>query len=175
MTRTHTRTYTQSDSVPHRCCLAWGPYPTSKGHLWHFRSLPNDDAQRSFATTKKEQKNRHEREVNKHMAINKTFFYWIQYKEFFFPKPHYSRTHQTNSWLSADEKVYLRYYSLSCHRDGQLEVIEQCHWEWFALTCQTHLWIHSWKWFWFIQTVSWFIQTDLYKLYLCVDQVWPML
>lgn len=67
-----------------RWCLVWGLYSTSKGHLWHLRSHTNDDAQRSFATTKAEQKNWHEREVNKHKSFNKTFFFfcWIHYKGF---------------------------------------------------------------------------------------------
>lgn len=54
----------------HRRCLVWGLHSTSKGHLWHLR---NDDAQKYFATTKAEQKNRHER-VKKHKAFNKTLF-----------------------------------------------------------------------------------------------------
>lgn len=69
-----TKTSTGALKELHRWCLIWGLHSTSKGHLWHLRSLTNDDAQRSFATTKAEQKNWHEREVNKHKAFNKTFF-----------------------------------------------------------------------------------------------------
>lgn len=69
-----TKTSTGTPRELHRWCLVWGLHSTSKGHLWHLRSLTNDDAQRSFATTKTEQKNWHEREVNKHKAFNKTFF-----------------------------------------------------------------------------------------------------
>lgn len=61
----------------HRWRLVWSVQSTSKGHLWHLRLLANDDAQRSFATTKAEQKNWHEREVNKHKAFNKTCFFWL--------------------------------------------------------------------------------------------------
>lgn len=71
----HTKTSTGTLRELHRWCLVWGLHSTSKGHLWHLRSLTNDDAQRSFATTKAEQKNWHEREVNKHKAFNKTFFF----------------------------------------------------------------------------------------------------
>lgn len=71
-----THTSTDAQWKLHRWRLAWGRHCTSKGHLWHLRSLTNDDAQRSFATTKAEQKNWHEREVNKHKAFNKTFFYF---------------------------------------------------------------------------------------------------
>lgn len=69
---------------PQRWRLVRSVQSTSKGHLWHLRSLANDDAQRSFATTKAEQKNWHEREVNKHKAFNKTCFFggWIDYKGF---------------------------------------------------------------------------------------------
>lgn len=96
---------------PHRWCLVRSVKSTSKGHLWHLRSLANDDAQRSFATTKAEQKNWHEREVNKHKAFNKTCFLggWIYYKGFdcFCFTQHYKRkkkqevlSHMTDAVIS---------------------------------------------------------------------------
>lgn len=98
-----TETSTGAPRELHRWCLVWGLHSTSKGHLWHLRSLTNDDAQRSFATTKAEQKNWHEREVNKHKAFNKTFFFcWIHYKGFhcFFPSHDTTKRKSENCWVT---------------------------------------------------------------------------
>lgn len=82
---TCTNTSTGALSALHRWRFMWAPCSTSKGHLWLLWWLTNHDAQRSFVTTKAEQKNQHEREVNKHKAFNKTFFScWIHYKGFGF-------------------------------------------------------------------------------------------
>lgn len=92
-----------------RWCLVWGLYSTSKGHLWHLRSHTNDDAQRSFATTKAEQKNWHEREVNKHKSFNKTFFFffcWIHYKGFHCFSSH--TTQQKEKARSVESHDWLR-------------------------------------------------------------------
>lgn len=100
---THTQPSPWTLKQLHRWCLIWGLHSTSKGHLWHLRLLTNDDAQKSFATTKAEQKNWHEREVNKQKTFNKTLFLpnsLQRFSQFFFP-PHDTtnrRTVESHSW-----------------------------------------------------------------------------
>ena len=97
-----TKTFTGALRELHRWCLVWGLHSTSKGHLWHLRSLTNDDAQRSFATTKAEQKNWHEREVNKHKAFNKTFFLLNSLQRFslFFLSHDTTKRKSENCWVT---------------------------------------------------------------------------
>lgn len=102
--RTHTQTSPCTPWELHRWCLIWGLRSTSKGHLWHLRLLTNDDAQRSFATTKAEQKNWHEREVNKHKTFNKTFFLLNSLQRFsllfFFPSLTRHNKKKKNCWVT---------------------------------------------------------------------------